>query len=188
MARHELFETEINFIESEDLRDFVRFFFDEKCGDWFFEDGASSTGKYHPCFSQGEGGLVRHVRAAAWFLEELLRLSSYAYMSAEYKDFARVAILLHDCRKYGGMEYDKACYASHGALCAEAIEAAWVEMFQTSAPELLKMAVRSHMGQWTENRDERPFTPIDRVVHLADYISSRPFIDIPTISGSDLPF
>ena len=50
--------------------------------------------------------------------------------------------------------------------------------------ELLKMAVRSHMGQWTENRDERPFTPIDRVVHLADYISSRPFIDIPTISGS----
>lgn len=188
MAKHDVFETEIQFIESEDLRDFVRYFFDEKCGDWFFTEGASSTGKYHPQFSQGEGGLVRHVRAAAWFLEELLRLSSNAYMSAEYKDFARVAILLHDCRKYGGIEYDKTCYAEHGKLCAEAVEVAWVEMFQTSAPELLKMAIRSHMGQWTENRNDRPFTPIDRVVHLADYISSRSFIDIPTIYGSDLPF
>lgn len=188
MAKHDVFETEIQFIESEDLRDFVRYFFDEKCGDWFFTEGASSTGKYHPQFSQGEGGLVRHVRAAAWFLEELLRLSSYAYMDAESKDFARVAILLHDCRKYGGMEYDKTCYNIHGKLAADAMDEAWVEFFGEHSSAFLYHAIVSHMGQWTENRYDRPFTPIDRVVHLADYISSRPFIDIPTISGSDLPF
>lgn len=186
MAKHEIFNTEIELIESEDLRDFVRYFFDECCGDWFFEEGASSSGKYHPKFSQGKGGLVRHVKGAFMFLEELLRLSSWAYLNDEYKDYARVAILLHDCRKYGAIEYDKSCYPMHGQLCADAIEDAWHEMFQTSAPELLKMAVRSHMGQWTEDREDRPFTPLDRLVHLADYLSSRSFLDIPALSA-DLP-
>ena len=32
MAKHELFENEINYIQDEELRDFVRWFFDEKVG------------------------------------------------------------------------------------------------------------------------------------------------------------
>lgn len=186
MAKHEIFNAEIELIESEELRDFVRYFFDEWCGAWFFEEGASSSGKYHPKFSQGRGGLVRHVKGASMFLEELLRLSSWAYLNDEYKDYARVAILLHDCRKYGDLEYDKSYYPMHGSCCADAIDNAWYEMFQTPAPELLKMAVRSHMGQWTEDKEDRPFTPLDRLVHLADYLSSRSFIDIPALSA-DLP-
>lgn len=191
------FEREINKIESEDLRDFVRFFFEERVGAWFWGSGASSSGKYHPKFAQGRGGLVRHTRAAAWFLEELLRMSSYAYMKAEYKDYARVAILLHDTRKYGsGDAEDKACYKEHGKLAADDVALAWSEFFGTPCPELLCMAIRSHMGQWVENREDRPFTNIDRVVHLADYMSSRPFIDVPQLceeyaedeaAGADLP-
>ena len=59
------------------------------------------------------------------------------------------------------------------------------------------MAIRSHMGQWVENRDDRPFTNIDRLVHMADYIASRPFWDIPELTAQyaedydkegDLPF
>lgn len=195
----DFFKREIEFIESEDLRDFVRWFFDEKVGDWFWKSGASSTGKYHPAFSQGEGGLVRHTKAVAWFCEELLRMSSYAYMRAEYKDYARVACLLHDVRKYGGAdEEDKDCYKQHGRIAADAVWLAWREFFcGAPCPELLMMAIRSHMGQWTENRDDRPFTNIDRLVHMADYIASRPFIDIPEIvmdydeavySGAELPF
>ena len=179
------FEREIQNIESEDLRDFVRFFFNEKVGDWFWKSGASSTGKYHPVFSQGEGGLVRHTRAAAWVCEELLRMSSYAYMRAEYKDYARVAILLHDTRKYGsGDTEDKDCYKEHGRLAAEAVFNAWLEFFdQGEAPELLLMAIRSHMGQWVEDKDDRPFTNIDRLVHLSDYISSWRFWNIPELSA-----
>ena len=195
----DFFEHEISFIESEDLRDFVRFFFNEKCGDWFWKSGASSSGKYHPAFSQGEGGLVRHTKAVAWFCEELLRMSSYAYMRAEYKDYARVACLLHDTRKYGGEnEEDHSCYKEHGAIAANAVWLAWNEFFcGASCPELLTMAIRSHMGQWTENREDRPFTNIDRLVHMADYMASRSFIDIPEITmeydeavakGADLPF
>ena len=45
------------------------------------------------------------------------------------------------------------------------------------------MAIRSHMGQWVEERDERPFTNIDRLVHMADYMASRSFWDIPELSA-----
>lgn len=200
------FEKEIALIMSIDLQDFVRFFFNNFCGDWFWKSGASSSGKYHPRFCQDEGGLVRHTKSVAMICEELLRLSTYAYMPDEYKDLARVACLLHDTRKYGeGNEENKACYKNHGALAAAAVKKAWWEFFgtDTEPPILLTMAIRSHMGQWVENKDERPFTNIDRLVHLADYVASRAFFDIPditveynqirqeelgNISDDDLPF
>lgn len=182
MNNSRFFEREIQMISSIDLQDFVRFFFDEKVGAWFWKSGASSSGKYHPEFTHGEGGLVRHTRAVAMVCQELLRLSGYAYMKEEYKDYAIVACLLHDTCKYGtANEENKDCYKTHGALAADAVALAWNEFFGERCPELLTMAIRSHMGQWTENKDDRPFTNIDRLVHMADYIASRPFWDIPEI-------
>ena len=183
MQYSQFFEREILNIESEDLRDFVRFFFNEKVGAWFWESGASSSGKYHPKFAQGEGGLVRHTRAVEMVCEELMRMSSYAYMKAEYKDYARVACLLHDTRKYGsGDAEDKNCYAQHGKLAADDVAAAWQEFFGSPCSAFLYHAILSHMGQWVEDREDRPFTNIDRLVHLADYIASRSFFDIPQIT------
>lgn len=183
-ARTKLFEREILFIQHEDYRSFVRWFFDEFVGEWFWKSGASASGKFHPQFTHGEGGLVRHTRAVAWVCEEMLRLNTYAYMKDEYKDYARIACLLHDTRKYGeGNEENKDCYKQHGALAAIAINQAWFEFFSVEAPELLLMAVRSHMGQWVEDRDDRPFTNIDRLVHLSDYIASRSFWDIPDLTA-----
>ena len=83
-----LFENEIKEIQSEDYRDFIRFYFDDCVGNWFWKSGASSSGKFHPKFSQGEGGLARHTKAVVMVCLELLRLSSYAYMKDEFKDFA----------------------------------------------------------------------------------------------------
>lgn len=194
--KSEFFKREISLIENERLRNFTEWYFENRVGDWFWQSGASSSGKYHPQFSQGEGGLVRHTRAVSMFCEELLRLSTYAYMKPIYKDFARVACLLHDTCKYGtGNEVDKTCYPIHGQLAADAVNKAWFDYYKESAPELLLMAIRSHMGQWTQEREDRPFTNIDRLVHLADYIASRPFIQIPQIvddywtdTEADLPF
>lgn len=177
------FENEIALIESIDLQDFVRFYLDQHVGDWFWTSGASASGKYHPCFSQGEGGLVRHTRAVFMVCEELLRMNTYAYMKDSYKDYARVACLLHDTCKYGGLEEDHNCYKIHGELAADKVAFAWFEFFNGAhCPELLTMAIRSHMGQWVENREDRPFTNIDRLVHLSDYIASRPFWDIPSLT------
>ena len=81
------FERELNLIVNEDLRMAVKSYMEEATPDYFWTDGASSSGKYHPKFSQGDGGLVRHTKAVVMFAEELLRMSSYSYMKDEYKDY-----------------------------------------------------------------------------------------------------
>lgn len=182
--KSKLFEREIKLIMDYSLQDFVRYYLDKCVGDWFWKSGSSASGRFHPEFTHGEGGLVRHTRAVAMVCEEMLRLNVYAYMRDEYKDYARVACLLHDTCKYGTSDTeDKSCYAQHGDLAAENVKHEWEAYFNEPAPELLLMAIRSHMGQWTEPKENRPFTNIDRLVHLADYIASRSFWDIPQITA-----
>ena len=63
----EYFSKEIDQIESEDLRMFVKFYLDEKVPSYFWKIGASSSGKFHPVFSQGEGILKPFVRSVKNF-------------------------------------------------------------------------------------------------------------------------
>ena len=175
------FKRELDLIMDEDLRMAVKCFFNERVPKYFWEIGASSSGKFHPQFSQGEGGLVRHVKAVVMFAEELLRMSSYAYLPDAYKDYIICACLIHDCAKYGmSNEMDKGAYKEHAPNGAKMFDAFMVEAYGVHAPEKLLDAVRTHMGQWSEKED-KPFTPIDRCVHMADYMASRSFLDIPTI-------
>ena len=182
MRTMKLFERELSFIKSESLRHAVYDYMNDPdyVPDYFWTDGASSSGKFHPKMSQGVGGLVRHTKAVVMFAEELLRMSSYAYMKEEYKDFVIAACIIHDTVKYGfGEEIDKGEYASNAAQ-------SFAEFcFNNTNYEphfLLLQAVRSHMGQWSTDREDRPFTSVDRCVHMADYMASRNFIDIPCIT------
>ena len=180
MENSKFFEREINLIQSEDYRMFVKFYLDTYCPSYFWEIGASSSGKYHPSFSQGVGGLVRHTKAVVMFAEELLRMSSYMYMSDEHKDFVIMACILHDTCKYGITEYDKEQYKDHAVLASENVAKCWEYEFDQPASEFFLSAIRCHMGQWSE-RENRPFTNIDRCAHMADYMASRSFIDIPQV-------
>lgn len=180
MRNLKFFENEINLIQSEDYRAFMRYFLEECTPDYFWEIGASSTGKFHPVFSQGTGGLVRHTKAVVMFAEEMLRLSTYAFMPDEYKDYVYMACLVHDTRKYGLKEFDKKEYRNHAKNGMNALNEEWVNWFKEDCPFLLANAVKTHMGQWSE-KDDRPFTNVDRCVHMADYMASRNFIDIPQI-------
>lgn len=182
MRNIKLFEREINLIVNEDLRMAVKSYMEEATPDYFWTDGASSSGKYHPAFSQGMGGLVRHTKAVVMFAEELLRMSSYSYMREEYKDYVIAACILHDTAKYGISEYDKKEYKNHARNAADAFQSyCWVNI-PYAPSEFLLNAIRSHMGQWSTEQEDRPFTSIDRCVHMADYMASRSFIDIPSIT------
>ena len=180
MENSKFFEREINLIQSEDLRMFAKHYLNEWCPPYFWEIGASSSGKYHPQFSQGVGGLVRHTKAVVMFAEELLRMSSYMYMSDEHKDFVIMACILHDTCKYGQVVYNKEDYKEHARNAASLVCDAWYDYFGAYPSEFFLSAIRCHMGQWSE-REDRPFTNIDRCVHMADYMASRSFIDIPQI-------
>lgn len=190
----DFFKRELDLIVNEDLRMMVKSYLEESVPEYFWEIGASSSGKFHPAFSQGKGGLVRHTKAVVMFAEELLRMSSYAFMRDEYKDYVIAACLVHDTAKYGAKEYDKAEYKNHAPAAAVAFDT-WCISLDYDCSEFLLNAIASHMGQWSTDRDDRPFTNIDRCVHMADYMASRPFIDIPQIVEeynavveNDLPF
>ena len=47
--------------------------------DYFYEVAASSTGKYHPTFSLGDGGLLRHTKVAVKIAHELLENECIGY-------------------------------------------------------------------------------------------------------------
>ena len=190
------FEREINLIVNEDLRMAVKSYMEEATPDYFWTDGASSSGKYHPKFSQGDGGLVRHTKAVVMFAEERLRMSSYAYMREEYKDYVIAACILHDTAKYGISEYDKAEYKNHASNASKAFAEYAEQVMNYKPSEFLLNAIIAHMGQWSTEKEDRPFTNIDRCVHMADYLASCSVSDIPGImeewerveNESDLPF
>ena len=181
MKNIKLFERELSLIVDEELRMQVKSYLEERVPDYFWTDGASASGRFHPKFAHGVGGLVRHTKAVVMFAEELLRMSSYAYMKEEYKDYVIAACLVHDTVKYGmGAEIDKTEYKNH-ARNASAAFAEWCEQDGYTPHFLLLNAISSHMGQWSTEKEDRPFTSIDRCVHMADYMASRSFIDIPSI-------
>ena len=181
MIKAEHFSHELTLIADEELAKMISLFLEERVPAYFWTDGASSSGKYHPQFSQGKGGLVRHTKAVVLFAEELLRMSSYSFMREDHKDFVIAACILHDTIKYGFNEnIDKAEYKNHAKNAAYAFRMFCLEHdYQPS--EYLLGAIRSHMGQWSTDKDDKPFTPIDRCVHMADYMASRSFIDIPQV-------
>lgn len=176
-----MFTAEIELINDCRYQEFVKDYMENYVPQYFWEIGASSSGKYHPEFSQGEGGLVRHTKAVVMFAVELLKMSSYMYMPKEYHDFVIMACIMHDTCKYGTTEFCKDEYKYHAENAAERVCKAWEDFFGEPAPFLLINAIKSHMGQWSTNREDKPFTQIDRCVHMADYIASRNFIDIPAL-------
>lgn len=182
MFKSENFKRELELIMDEDLRMATKSYLDIRVPNHFWHDGASASGKFHPQFAQGDGGLVRHTKAVVMFAEELLRMSSYSYMRDEYKDYVIVACIIHDTMKYGLGEFDKSEYKNHAKNASIAF-GEWCEKecgFVVS--EFLLNAVASHMGQWSIDKEDRPFTSIDRCVHMADYMASRNFIDIPSLA------
>lgn len=179
-----LFKRELSLIKNDKLREIISSYLENATSDYFWTDGASSSGKYHPEFAQGVGGLVRHTKAVVMFAEELLKMSSYAFMREEYKDYVIAACIIHDTCKYGmSDEMDKSEYKNHAENAAQNFVNWSMYEYDYCPSELLLNAVKAHMGQWSTNKEDRPFTNIDRCVHLADYIASRNFIDIPSITA-----
>ena len=70
-----IFNNELELIKNDRLRKSCEVLLNE-LPDYFYEIPASSTGKYHPKFALGEGGLVRHTKVAVRIAYEIIKTHS----------------------------------------------------------------------------------------------------------------
>lgn len=184
MNKAEVFEKELGWIVNPEIRAFGEKL--TQCApDYFFEVAASSTGKFHPSYALGAGGLVRHTKAAAHILHELLILEMFAKYSQDKKDMMLVAIIAHDFFKHG-LEATAGQYtvAEHPLVCANYIKgnADLCTLLEPEQVEFICGCIASHMGQWnTDYRSRRAILPKPQkgpqnMVHLADYLASRKYL------------
>ena len=169
-----MFKNELEDIQDEPLREFAKNVI-LSAPDYIFTCPASSTGKYHPTLSLGEGGLVRHTRLVAWFARNV---GNAMMVDERNKDFLTVAALAHDMRKHGDGS-TKFTVKEHPKLAADLIEETWnnkehLEGMTYGDVEKLKSLVMSHMGQWgAEDEMPLPNTKLEQILHTADYLASR---------------
>ena len=176
MNKIDEFEVELGYIKDETIQEDCRTMI-ELLPDYFFEVAASSTGKYHPSYSLGKGGLLRHTKAAVRIGYELLQDASIGdkYSSVE-KDIMLMGLLLHDGLKLG---FD------HPVLMANYIMEHKADLLMSDEEiDLLCSVIKTHMGPWTQDYDgnevlEAPKTKYQNFVHMCDYLASRKCLLVP---------
>lgn len=157
-------------IKNKEIRDFTESFIDEKVPEYFKHIPASSSGKYHPSYALGEGGLLRHVIAATHIMVHIVGLK-YLKISSTMQDKMIAAIICHDTFKQGLDASTGHTTKDHEKTAAEQISgfAATKDGIGMIGKDISSL-VLSHGGEWCKNE---PATRFHFLVHLADYLASR---------------
>ena len=156
----------------------------ENLPDYFFTIPASSTGKYHPKYATGDGGLLRHSKAAVRIGYELLQdpIIGDKYTNRE-KDLMLISLAIHDGIK-SGFTKEKYTRFDHPLLAAQYLENNKANMsFTEEDIEFMKKVISSHMGAWNTDINGVEVLPIPKTkyenfVHMCDYLASRKFLEV----------
>lgn len=184
MNREDIFKVELGYIKSDRIR--------KSClaminvlPEYFFEIEASSTGKYHPKYALGKGGLVRHTKAAVRIAYDLLGDACIGdKYTQDEKDLMIMALILHDGVK-SGVPKERYTRFDHPIMMGQMImdneENMELEMEEI---EFLDDVIKTHMGPWTTDYNgvevlERPKTKYQNFVHMCDFLASRKTLEVP---------
>lgn len=179
--RLKLVEPVLDTFENEDIKEFAIILLDDM-PDYIWHVGASSTGKYHPAYSLGEAGLMRHQIAVVRFLNFFLELEQYgSKLTSRERDLIRLSGLIHDGRKSGSQEdYEKSKYTrfNHPILMADVVRSFDGKYLNHDEIEMIADTISRHMGQWNIDKKTnaelpKPNNKFARMVHVADYLASR---------------
>ena len=180
-----IFDEILNNIENEDMRKFAKELL-KTIPKYFYEVGASSTGKYHPAYALGTLGLARHTVALVRFLNFTFETEMFKFDSRE-RDMLRIAGLMHDSRKSGSQEdYEKNKYTKfeHPLLAAEVVESfLGCGIIKDEEIKMVSQMIRSHMGKFNTDKRSDTVLPIpsnkyQKLLHWADYLASRKCIEM----------
>lgn len=175
------FQKELDCIKTESIKNAAIKMIAKLIPDYFWNVAAASTGKYHPKYAQGEGGLYRHTLAATRIAIGMFPLTNYTDIE---KDMIIVALIMHDSFKHGDT-YTKYTKAEHPVIAANNVKffySAYLEDEYEIGKNIAGLII-THMGQW--NKDYRtgkelmpkPQTSMQRFVHMCDYLASRKYLE-----------
>ena len=167
-----MFVNELNDITDNNIRELAKIMI-ENADDYFFVVPASSSGKYHPSFDLGDGGLVRHTRCVAYYAQCMAESMMF---DQHDKDLITLAALAHDIKKQGDGK-GKHTVTEHPMLASAYLsQLASENIGLISSNDLVKVctAVESHMGKWgMKDGLPAPKSEFDKALQAADYIASR---------------
>ena len=178
----EVFNVELERIKNDNVRVSAESILD-MLPDYFYEIPASSSGKYHPEFSLGEGGLVRHVKVAMRVLEEMFRDEAFGTYDDYTKDLMRMALLLHDGFK-SGVVYSGHTNSDHPVIMSDFIKNNQDKLLITEKDaEFVSRLILTHMGPWNTDKEGKEIMPVPKtreelLIHLCDYMASRNFLNV----------
>ena len=183
MNKEEMFLDELEYIKDEKLQDSLLKII-ESLPEYWFHVAASSTGKYHPKYSLGEGGLLRHSKSAMRIGYELLsdQCIGEKYTDRE-KDLMLIALLVHDGLKLGEKE-ERYTRFDHPILMANYIIKNQKQYnLEEDDAKFIADVIKTHMGPWTKDYNgneilERPKTKYQNFVHMCDFLASKKFLQV----------
>ena len=174
MNVHEYFEKELNYIKNDTLRCIVADTLDAS-PECIVHIPASSSGRYHPVYSLGDGGLMRHVKAAVGIAHCMIETDIFKNLMNDdiqrtkfpveenvvyddvvqiFSDAAYAAIILHDCRKPDDTEKHGTRF-DHPILAAKLFKEIAAKYITKDNMEYMKKVIpmvhgciASHMGSW----------------------------------------
>ena len=183
MDKIKVFEKELNYIKNNSYKEDLKILIN-LLPDYFFEIPASSTGKYHPKYALGDGGLVRHTKVVVRIGYELLNNESIGFsFKEEEKDLLLMAMLLHDGLK-SGINQERYTRFDHPLLISKLIldnkDKLSLNDYEIT---LVRNAIEAHMGQWNVdyNGNEvlpKPHNKYQRFVHMCDFLASKKFLEV----------
>jgi len=184
MNKEEMFLDELELINDEELSEALLKII-EMLPEYWFNEPASSTGKYHPTYALGDGGLLRHSKAAMRIGYELLSDPCIGdkYTPRE-KDLMLMSLLVHDGLKLG-LPKEKYTRFDHPILMGKFILDNYKEIGITKEDaSFMNDVIKTHMGPWTTDYDgnevlEKPKNKYQNFVHMCDYLASRKCILVP---------
>ena len=180
MNKEEQFKEELNYIVDRDIKESLITMINI-IPDYFFTIPASSTGKYHPSYATGDGGLLRHTKAAVRMARELFGIYKFP---SRTKDLIIMALVLHDSVKKGYEKEEQYTRFDHPLVAVDFLKANAKELSISKADiEFVSSCIASHMGRFNTSEYSDiilpiPKTPEEKFVHMCDYLASRKVIDI----------
>jgi len=183
MNKKEVFKCEYTYIKNKKYVDNLKIMVD-LLPDYFFIIPASSTGKYHPMYATGDGGLVRHTKAAVRLAHELLTNNTIgSVFSDDEKDMMIFSLVLHDGLK-SGIVKEKYTRFDHPLLIAQFIKNNKDKLsLNEEEINFICKCVSTHMGEWTTDYNgnevlKKPSNKYQKFVHMCDFLASKKFINV----------